>query len=76
MAVEAVEATKQNRIRISGCIFSDCTGDAHLAVLAGARTMMGREAKSEFGESLAPEKADDYTMGVSIEWYCEDQNRC
>ena len=74
MAVEAVEATKQNRIRISGCIFSDCTGDAHLAVLAGARTMMGREAKSEFGESLAPEKADDYTMGVSIEWYCEDQN--
>ena len=36
--------------------------------------MMGREARSEFGESLAPEKADDYTMGVSIEWYCEDWN--
>jgi Succinate dehydrogenase/fumarate reductase, flavoprotein subunit len=73
-AVEAVEATKQNRIRINGRLFSDCTGDAHLAVLAGARTMMGREARSEFGESLAPEKADDYTMGVSIEWYCEDWN--
>ena len=73
-AVEAVEATKQNRIRIEGSVFSDCTGDAHLAVLAGARTMMGREARSEFGESLAPEKADAYTMGVSIEWYCEDWN--
>ncbi|MBQ5364314.1 MAG: FAD-dependent oxidoreductase, partial [Bacteroidales bacterium] len=73
-AVEAVEATRQNRIRIGGYVFSDCTGDAHLAVLAGARTMMGREARSEFGESLAPEKADGYTMGVSIEWYCEDWN--
>lgn len=73
-AVEAVEATRQNRIKISGRLFSDCTGDAHLAVLAGARTMMGREARSEFGESLAPEKADEFTMGVSIEWYCEDWN--
>lgn len=73
-AVEAVEATRQNRIRLSGRLFSDCTGDAHLAVLAGARTMMGREARSEYGESLAPEKADGYTMGVSIEWYCEDWN--
>lgn len=74
VAVEAVEATKQDRIRISGYTFSDCTGDAHLAVLAGARTMMGREAKSEFGESQAPEVADDFTMGVSIEWYCEEWN--
>lgn len=74
VAVEAVEATRQDRIRISGYTFSDCTGDAHLASLAGARTMMGREARSEFGESQAPEKADGYTMGVSIEWYCEEWN--
>ncbi|MCH5173527.1 MAG: FAD-dependent oxidoreductase [Bacteroidales bacterium] len=73
-AVTAVEAARQDRIRVSGYVFSDCTGDAHLAVMAGARTMMGREARSEFGESLAPEKADGYTMGVSIEWYCEDWN--
>lgn len=73
-AVTAVEATEQTKIRISGELFSDCTGDAHLAVMAGARTMMGREARSEFGETLAPEKADDFTMGVSIEWYCEDWN--
>lgn len=74
VAVTAVEATDQTRIRISGDLFSDCTGDAHLAVMAGAATMMGREARSEFGETLAPEKADDFTMGVSIEWYCEDWN--
>ena len=74
VSVTAVEATRQNRIRVCGYTFADCTGDAHLAVMAGARTMMGREARSEYGESLAPEKADGYTMGVSIEWYCEDRN--
>ena len=74
VAVTAVEATNQNLIRISGNLFSDCTGDANLAVMVGAATMMGREARSEFGETLAPEKADDFTMGVSIEWYCEDWN--
>ena len=73
-SVTAIEATRQDRIVLSGHTFADCTGDAHLAVLAGAETRMGREARSEYGESLAPEKADDYTMGVSIEWYCEDWN--
>lgn len=73
-SVTAVEATRQNRIRISGYTFADCTGDAYLAVLAGARTMMGRESKAEYGETLAPEKADGFTMGVSVEWYCEDWN--
>ena len=72
--VTAVEATAQNRITISGDYFSDCTGDAHLAALAGAECRMGREAKSEFNEPLAPEEADGFTMGVSIEWYCEDWN--
>ena len=73
-AVSAIEATNQDRIRITGKLFSDCTGDAHLAVMAGAETRMGREAKAEFDERLAPEKADDMTMGVSVEWYCEDWN--
>ncbi len=73
-AVVAIEATNQDRIRLSGDLFSDCTGDAHLAVMAGAECRMGREAKSEFNEKLAPEEADGFTMGVSIEWYCEDWN--
>ena len=73
-SVTAIEATRQDRIVLSGHTFADCTGDAHLAVLAGAETRMGREARSEYGESLAPEKADDYTMGASLQWYCEDWN--
>ena len=42
--------------------------------MAGAECRMGREARAEFGESLAPVEADGFTMGVSIEWYCEDWN--
>ena len=73
-SVVAQEATAQNHIKISGNYFSDCTGDAHLGFMAGAECRMGREARDEFNERLAPEKADDMTMGVSIEWYCEDWN--
>ena len=73
-SVVAQEATEQTRIKISGKYFSDCTGDAHLGYMAGAECRMGREARAEFNEPLAPEKADDMTMGVSIEWYCEDWN--
>lgn len=50
-------------------LFSDCTGDATVGFLAGADWRMGREARHEFGESLAPETADDMTMGASVQWY-------
>ncbi len=72
--ITAVEATAQNRIHLTGYTFSDCTGDAYLAVMAGAETRMGREARSEYNEKIAPEVADDYTMGASLQWYCEDWN--
>ncbi len=73
-SVTAVEATTQERICLSGYTFADCTGDAYLAVMAGAETRMGREARSEYNEKIAPEKADGYTMGASLQWYCEDWN--
>lgn len=72
--ITAVEATAQTRIHLTGYTFSDCTGDAYLAVMAGAETRMGREARSEYNEKIAPEVADDYTMGASLQWYCEDWN--
>jgi hypothetical protein len=52
--------------RIAARMFLDCTGDSRLGLEAGAETRYGREAKSELGESLAPEKADGETMGNSI----------
>ena len=56
-------------------LFSDCTGDGTIGYLAGADFRMGREAKSEFGESIAPEKADKMTMGASVQWYSVDNGR-
>jgi len=67
-----VETLKQ--IKVEGDLFSDCTGDATLGVLAGAEWRMGRESKSEFGEPQAPEEPDSFTMGCSIMWYCLDSS--
>ena len=52
--------------RIRAKIFLDCTGDSRLGLEAGAEYRWGREARSEFNESLAPEKADRETLGSSI----------
>ena len=48
--------------RVSARMFIDCTGDAWLGFFAGARYRIGREAAWEYGETLAPETADNVTM--------------
>lgn len=53
------------RYRIRGKLFADCSGDGILR-LSGAKYMQGREARSEFDESHAPETADRKTMGNTI----------
>ena len=45
--------------------FADCSGDSILAPLSGAEFRYGREAKSEFGETIPPDVADQKTMGMS-----------
>lgn len=57
--------------RFRGRLFADCTGDGCVGFLAGADFRTGREARSETGEALAPEKADALRMGVSVQWYSE-----
>jgi hypothetical protein len=52
--------------RIKAQFFCDATGDCRLGLEAGAEMRIGRESRSEFNESLAVEKADDYTLGSSI----------
>ncbi len=52
--------------RIKAKMYLDCTGDSRLGLEAGAQMRTGREARSEFNESLAPEKADNQTLGSSI----------
>jgi len=58
--------------RFSGSLFADCTGDGTIGFLAGADFRVGREPQSETGETLAPEKADNLTLGTSVQWYAVD----
>ena len=55
-------------------LFSDCTGDGTIGFLAGAHYRMGREARHEYGETLAPETSDKLTMGASVQWYSRNNS--
>lgn len=68
-SVVAVQVDDYSRIEIKGKLFADCTGDACLGALAGARWHMGRDPKSRYGEPSAPEVEDGITLGASVQWY-------
>jgi len=61
--------------RIKSKIYLDCTGDGRLALEAGAEMRRGREAKSEFNESLALDQADEQTLGSSILFTARDYGK-
>ena len=65
-AVEAENLITGKKHLFLGKIFLDCTGDGGVAVSAGANYLHGREARDEYGESLAPNIADHHTMGTSL----------
>ncbi len=65
-SVDAVEARTGLERRIRGAIWIDASGVAILGVLAGAETLFGREARSEFNEPYAPETADDMHHGNTL----------
>ncbi len=53
-------------------VFADCTGDGTIGYLAGAEYMTGRESREKFNEQTAPEKSDNLTMGISVQWFSEN----
>jgi hypothetical protein len=58
--------------RVKAKIYADCTGDSRLGLEAGAEMRAGREAKSEFNESLGLDEADSLTLGSSILFTARD----
>ncbi len=66
LSVDAVQARGGHERRIRGRMFIDATGTAMVGVLAGAETLYGREARSAFGESYAPEVADEMHHGNTL----------
>jgi FAD-dependent oxidoreductase family protein len=53
-------------------LFLDCTGDGLVGALSGAEFRIGREGRDEYGESFAPEVADDLTLGSTLLFYTKD----
>lgn len=56
-------------------LFCDASGDGILGFLAGAAFRVGAEARSEFGEGFAPEKARHGLLGHSLYFYSKDTGR-
>ena len=54
--------------RFRAPLFADCTGDGTVGFLAGADYRVGREARSEYNETSAPEVADNMVLGASLQW--------
>ncbi len=73
--IHAHQLTTERDFHFTADLFIDATGDGMLAHQAGAEVMHGREGKRQFGESLAPDEPDDYTMGNSIMFTARDMGR-
>jgi hypothetical protein len=73
-AVKALDWKRNRVVRFEAPVFCDATGDGWVGFWAGADYRMGREAKSEYNESFAPEKADGDTLGASLMWSSAEAN--
>ena len=65
-SVICFQTTTEFKIEIKADYFADCTGNGTLGYFAGALYREGSEAKSEFGESFAPETENGDRMGNTI----------
>lgn len=64
-SVKAWQSNAETFHVVEATYFADCSGDSVLAPLSGAEYMYGREAKSDFNETIPPDVADKKTMGMS-----------
>jgi hypothetical protein len=67
--IQAVDIETGKKKQFVAPLYADCTGDATIGTLAGARYMTGRESAKQYGETRAPEKNDSLTMGSSVQWF-------
>lgn len=65
----------ERKIRFESDMYIDCTGDGLAGFLAGAKYRIGREAREEYNEDWAPERADDITLGSTLLFYTKEADR-
>ncbi len=68
-SVDAREVRTGRELRFWAPVFIDSTGDGWLGYWSGAQYRMGREARYEYNEPMAPTNSDSMTMGSTISWY-------
>jgi len=73
--VQGTQSSTGKRLTVRAGQFADCTGDAHVAYLAGCRYMSGQEGRHDFNESLAPEEPQQLTMGNTLLFQSETLDR-
>ncbi len=64
--IEALRSSTEDSFTIHSGLFADCSGDGRLGFESGADFTVGREARTDYGESLALDVADRQTLGSSI----------
>jgi hypothetical protein len=74
-SLDAFQQGTELAVRIVPKVVIDATGDGFIALQAGAPFRYGREAATEFGESWAPEVADDIVLGSTIMFAAQDVGR-
>ena len=74
-SARCVRPSTEDAFDLRGALFVDSSGDGRLGAEAGAQSRMGRESRDEFGESMAPERADNWTLGSSISFVARDMGR-
>ena len=74
-SILAKHTENAREISLHAPLFADCTGDGNVGYLAGADFRMGREAKDDHHESLAPDAPDTMTLGASVQWYSEEHEK-
>ncbi len=74
-SVKAYNSRTEEHYEFESPYYIDASGDGLVSFKAGAQCRQGREAKSEYGESLAPDKADSHTMGSCLMYTVEKGNK-
>ena len=74
-SVRAFCSQNSTAYEITAPVLVDASGDGIVGFLAGAAFRIGAEARSEFGEQFAPEKASNEMLGHTIYFYSKDTGR-